>query len=120
MAAVEAWAKPHVSLTYRSVGSGAGGREFANGGLNVSGNDFGSGDIPLSSTLWADVRASGNSAVQIPYLMNPGGYAESVGVAVLGLERWVGGVASNVFYQAGWMDGCGKVPRDVLVKCASP
>ncbi|KAL6751006.1 hypothetical protein V8C86DRAFT_740231 [Haematococcus lacustris] len=60
--------KPMPSLTYRSVGSGAGQSDMAVNS-SVARSSFGCGDFPLTSSQWRNASASGNPVLHFPVLV---------------------------------------------------
>lgn len=66
--------KVPTSLTYRAVGSSTGQKEFFgvnNTGTNayVPHNDFGSGDIPVSTSHYNAFTATGKEMVHLPFVL---------------------------------------------------
>ncbi|GIL78289.1 hypothetical protein Vretimale_7646 [Volvox reticuliferus] len=55
--------KPKIAMSYRSIGSGAGGDEFTN-----STSAFGCGDVPLSKTNFASIQAP-KQMMHVPFLV---------------------------------------------------
>ena len=66
----EARAKPAVKTTYRAVGSGTGSFEFvgADNGYEAY-SDFGSGDIPLAASAYAEATDSGATVLHLPFAL---------------------------------------------------
>jgi ABC-type phosphate transport system substrate-binding protein len=67
------------SFSYRGVGSGTGIKEFLGKSIEIDGvttdtyipyNDFGSGDIPISTEDRDDARAQGIEFVQLPFVLS--------------------------------------------------
>ncbi|GIL57887.1 hypothetical protein Vafri_13141 [Volvox africanus] len=56
--------KPKIALSYRSIGSGAGGDEFTNGT-----SAFGCGDVPISKTNFDNITKQNKSMMHVPYLV---------------------------------------------------
>ena len=68
MSLFEARAKPSVTMTYRAVGSSTGQLEFIGADQSyVPYNDFGSGDIPLSSSTYEELLDSGAKVMHVPF-----------------------------------------------------
>ncbi|EFJ39570.1 hypothetical protein VOLCADRAFT_100813, partial [Volvox carteri f. nagariensis] len=57
--------KPKIAMSYRSIGSGAGGDEFA--ALNSSA--FGCGDVPISPTNFNRTLQQNNPMMHVPFLV---------------------------------------------------
>lgn len=76
-------AKPLMRLTYRAVGSSTGQHEFLgkdNTGTDayVNINDFGSGDIPMSTENYNALKASGKEMVHLPFMMGAISFFHSI------------------------------------------
>lgn len=72
-------------LTYRAVGSSTGQKEFVgNDGVFTALNHFGSGDIPMTSSRYAQVQAAGRQMVHVPFAMGAIGVFHSVPASGLG------------------------------------
>jgi len=76
-------AKPLMRLTYRAVGSSTGQHEFL--GQNYTGinayvnmNDFGSGDIPMSTEKYNALKATGKEMVHLPFMMGAIAFFHSI------------------------------------------
>jgi phosphate ABC transporter phosphate-binding protein len=71
MSMFEARAKPAVKMTYRAVGSGTGQYEFIgrDNGFDPYSQDFGSGDIPIGSTDYTDLKTAGKDIMHVPFQM---------------------------------------------------
>ena len=66
-------------MTYRAVGSSTGQREFVGSTNNFTAlNHFGSGDIPMTSSRYAEVAASGRTMIHVPFAMGGIGVFHSV------------------------------------------
>ena len=85
-------AKVPLHMTYRAVGSSTGQAEFkgstVNGVANTPSNDFGSGDIPISSADYKNLTDSGIQFVQLPFVLG----AISVFHSVPGVPDGAGGL----------------------------
>ena len=74
-------------LSYRAVGSSTGQKEFLgalNTPTNTAWNDFGAGDIPMTSSRYNSVVAAGRQMVHVPFAMGAIGVFHSVPSANLG------------------------------------
>lgn len=76
-------AKPLMRLTYRAVGSSTGQYEFLgqdNTGTDayVNINDFGSGDIPMSTEKYNALKATGKEMVHLPFMMGAISFFHSI------------------------------------------
>lgn len=89
MALFEARTKSDISLTYRAVGSSAGQAEFsqiASGDYSGQLNDFGSGDIPMTKTMYDGIVAAGREMVHVPFCLGAVGIFHSVPADEIGNE----------------------------------
>ncbi len=57
--------KPKIALSYRSIGSGAGGIEFA----NFTSSAFGCGDVPINDANFTATKTQGNPMLHVPFLV---------------------------------------------------
>ena len=72
--------KPRIAMTYRSIGSGAGGTEF-----NASFNAFAIGDVPVSQAVYDSMTSRGRGVVHLPFLVGSVSVFQSVpGVGKVG------------------------------------
>lgn len=86
-------AKIPLYMTYRAVGSSTGMAEFI-GSDNPAGaytayNHFGSGDVPMKSSLFPDLATNGRSMVHIPFVMGAIAIFHSVPSADFGTKNEV-------------------------------
>ncbi|KAG2495398.1 hypothetical protein HYH03_006348 [Edaphochlamys debaryana] len=56
--------KPRIAMSYRSIGSGAGGNEFFAGA-----SAFGCGDVPINGGLFDNLTSRGDPMIHVPYLI---------------------------------------------------
>jgi ABC-type phosphate transport system substrate-binding protein len=92
METMQARAKEEIRLTYRAVGSSNGQREFSSasedaadsGNYSSSVNDFGAGDIPMSTTRFDGMAASGREMLHVPFCLGAIGVFHNVPAAEVG------------------------------------
>jgi len=83
---LEGRSKLPLTMTYRGVGSGVGQAEFK-GDVTTgfkSYNHFGSGDIPMTSVLYNDIRNSGREMLHVPFALGAISVFHNVPEAELG------------------------------------
>ena len=66
---LEERAKEPIKMTYRSVGSGVGQREYQGNSERVPYSHFGSGDIPLSQEIYDNITDSGRTPLHLPFVV---------------------------------------------------
>lgn len=78
-------AKLPLQLTYRAVGSTTGQAEFSNGFSDIAANDFGSGDLPISTAAYNNYTDAGIGIVHLPVLLGAVSFFHSVPIQNLNL-----------------------------------
>ena len=74
---IEEQTKLPTRLTYRAVGSSTGIKEFK-GNITLPVNDFGSGDIPLSTADFNELKEAGHDMIHLPILLGAISFFHSV------------------------------------------
>lgn len=71
METFQAQSKLDLTMSYRAVGSSTGQKEFIGQSSNgwVAYNDFGAGDIPMSSSRFGDLTTAGRKMVHVPFCL---------------------------------------------------
>ena len=85
-------------LTYRAVGSSTGVKEFTGAATDYAKpfNDFGSGDFPLTSTLYKSLNASGIRVLHLPIVAGPISLFHSVPGVAAGSMRLTSCVLARI------------------------
>jgi hypothetical protein len=96
---IEEQTKVPTRLTYRAVGSSTGIEEFI-GNTTVPDNDFGSGDIPISSDTFFDLEQAGVEVVHLPILLGTISFFHSVDIGA-GQATQVGCLRLGQDFQSG-------------------
>jgi len=83
--------KKPLHVTYRAVGSSTGQKEFLGDPASnyQAYNHFGAGDIPMSSSRWAELTSHGREMVHVPFAMGAIGVFHSVPVAEMGARGYI-------------------------------
>lgn len=84
MDTIEERARMPLHLTYRAVGSSTGQKEFVGDNGSTGLNNFGSGDIPMTSSRYAEVTSAGREMLHVPFAMGAIGVFHSVPTSNLG------------------------------------
>merc|ERR1719191_2013717 len=73
-------------MSYRAVGSSTGQKEFIGQSSNswVAYNDFGAGDIPMSSSRFGDLTTAGRKMVHVPFCLGAIGIFHSIPAGEVG------------------------------------
>ncbi|GAX82608.1 hypothetical protein CEUSTIGMA_g10034.t1 [Chlamydomonas eustigma] len=70
MELVSSMTTPLIGLSYRTIGTGPGQLDLINDNSSTSANAFTSGDFPLSRDAYEGLVRSGNTPLQIPFLLS--------------------------------------------------